>query len=132
MIHRMSIVLAGFLGMAGAAPAAEPAVAHGRLVLLGARWCAPCMAELAALPRIVAAAGEETVVLAWVDRALPPPAGRVEIMPTAEARALAERLGGAGYGLPMATWIAPDGKVCAPWRTALRAQDVTSLIASCR
>ena len=93
------------------------------------------MAELAALPGIVAAAGDEPVVLAWVDRAIPmpaAPAGRVEIMPPDQARALAERLGGVGYGLPMSTWIGPGGKACAPWRAALRVEDVAALIARCR
>jgi thiol-disulfide isomerase/thioredoxin len=44
-----------------------------RVILLGARWCAPCMAEWRNLPRLAAMVAPDRIVLAWVDRPIAVP-----------------------------------------------------------
>jgi thiol-disulfide isomerase/thioredoxin len=118
--------------------AAVPCIAQQptprRLVLLGARWCAPCVAEYRNLPNIVNAAAPDQVVLAWVDRPMPVPpqlASRVQTMTPVEARALALRLGGEGFGLPMATIIEGARPPCPPWRGHLHEWDIFALRSLC-
>jgi len=119
-----------FFGTADPAVAQEAAAPY-RIVLLGARWCAPCMAEYANLPALVGAAAPDRIVLAWVDRPIPVPAavqGQVDIMPAAQARQLAESRLGEGFGLPAALVLS---RACPPWRGPLRAQDLAAWRASC-
>jgi thiol-disulfide isomerase/thioredoxin len=105
-----------------------------RIVLLGARWCAPCMAEWRELPQLAARLAPDRIVLAWVDRpiAVPPAlAGQVSAMPADEARALAVRYGGQGFGLPMAVMIDEHGRSCSPWRRPLRPEDLAEFFRMC-
>jgi hypothetical protein len=88
------------------------------------------MAELRNLAKLVDAAAPDVIVLAWVDRPIPVPAnlaGKVETMPAEQARALAQSLGGEGYGLPMATVVSAGRKPCPPWRAPLRVADLAAL-----
>jgi thiol-disulfide isomerase/thioredoxin len=81
-----ALSLALSLAMPTSALGAEP---H-RIVLLGARWCAPCMAEYAHLPELVRAAAPDRIVLAWIDRPIAVPAGlqgQVDTLPAPAARA---------------------------------------------
>lgn len=116
-----------------AAPAsAEPAVT-GRLVLLGARWCAPCMVEYRELSPLVAAAAPDRVELAWIDRPMAVPkalVGSVTSMTPEAARALAERVGGEGFGLPMAVYER-GGRTCRVWKRPLAAGDVAMMRKGC-
>jgi hypothetical protein len=92
------------------------------------------MVEWRNLPQLAARLAPDRIVLAWVDRPVQAPgalAGRVSIMPVEEARALARRLGGQGYGLPMATILGEHGETCPPWRRALRPEDVSEFYRSC-
>ncbi|WCT78318.1 hypothetical protein [Novosphingobium humi] len=142
-MRKLSIALYGaFLAASSlAAPSlAAPSLAAqapsgaGQVILLGARWCAPCMAEWRDLAALVAAASPDQVVLAWVDRPMPPPPalnGQVAVMPHAQALELAQRLGGEGFGLPMAAYAPVGRRPCAPWRGPLRPKDMESLRQLC-
>lgn len=93
------------------------------------------MAELADLDRLAEAARPERVVLAWVDRPVQLPArlaGQVDTLPLAEAKSLAQRIGGPGYGLPMAQLTGHGYRNCPVWRHPLRPADITSLRSACR
>lgn len=105
-----------------------------RIILLGARWCAPCMAEWRNLPRLAAMVAPDRIVLAWVDRPIAVPPGlapQVTTMPAPEAQALAVRHGGQGFGLPMAVIMDAQGKACPLWRRPLRPEDVTDFYRTC-
>ncbi|GHC98866.1 hypothetical protein GCM10019060_31100 [Novosphingobium pokkalii] len=122
-----ALSLALSLAMPTSALGAEP---H-RIVLLGARWCAPCMAEYANLPALVRAAAPDRVVLAWIDRPIAVPAGlqgQVDSLPAPAARALAEHELGVGFGLPAA--LAP-GRGCPPWRGPLHPTDLATWRSHC-
>lgn len=92
------------------------------------------MAEWRDLAALVAAAKPDRVVLAWVDRPIPPPpalVGQVAIMPQPQALELAHRLGGEGFGLPMAAYVPAGGRPCAPWRAPLGVGDLGALRQLC-
>jgi thiol-disulfide isomerase/thioredoxin len=132
---KFSLSLLGLFG-AGLAMAAQesPSAQPRKIILLGARWCAPCMAELRDLPRLAAAAAPDRIALAWVDRppALPPAlAAQVDIIAPPQAHALAVRLGGQGFGLPMAAIMAPSGQYCRPWPHSLSPEKLPDLRQSC-
>lgn len=123
------------IAVTAAAPVARAAPAGGaRIVLLGARWCAPCMVEYRALDELVRAAAPDRIVLAWVDRPIPvPPAlrGQVDAMPAEQALELARAVGGTGFGLPMAVRIPASGAPCRAWRAPLHAGQISALKAAC-
>ncbi len=104
-----------------------------RLILFGARWCAPCMAELAELGSLVAAAQPQALVLAWIDRPVRPVlfAKAAETLPPEQAADLAERVSARGYGLPLAVMTDAAGKPCAVRRARLRPADVTAMRTHC-
>ncbi|WP_179505577.1 MULTISPECIES: hypothetical protein [unclassified Sphingomonas] len=127
-----ALLAGGCLSAPGAGAAPAPAEqAPNRIVLLGARWCAPCMAEYANLPALVRAAAPDRIVLAWIDRPIAAPPGlqgQVDTMPPAAARELAERRLGVGFGLPAAV---ASGSACQPWRGPLRPADLPAWRAAC-
>lgn len=128
-----AMVLAMLPGLAWGG-AAEDATTPHRIVLLGARWCAPCMAELGHLPDLVRAAAPDRLVLAWIDRPIPirgELAGQVDTMDPAEARRLAERELGEGFGLPAAIAMGPVGRVCRPVRGSIAATDLAAWRRNC-
>ena len=108
----------------------------GRVIMLfGARWCAPCMAEYRDLPILARAAAPDHLILAWVDRPIAPPAASapdVGTIPIEDARRIADQVGGVGYGLPFSAMFDADGRLCAEWRNPLGPQDVEHLRARCR
>lgn len=132
-MRALSIALYGAF-LAASPLQGQPPTEGGQVILLGARWCAPCMAEWRDLAALVAAAKPDQVVLAWVDRPIPPPpalAGQVAVMPSDQARELALRLGGEGFGLPMAAYAPAGRRACAPWRAPLRPKDLEPLRKLC-
>jgi thiol-disulfide isomerase/thioredoxin len=109
-------------------------VSERRIILLGARWCAPCMAEWRNLPRLAAMVAPDRIVLAWIDRPIPVPpalAPQVSAAPVVEAQALAVKYGGQGFGLPMATIIDGRDKACAVWRRPLHPENVKEFYQAC-
>ena len=127
---------AAALAAAVANPSAAEAQTGERLVLFGAYWCAPCMAEYRGLPAIVSAATPRTrVVLAWIDKPIEIPsglAGRTDAISAREARKLAVQVLGQGFGLPAAAVLNPDGKACAIRRAPMQVDDVAPLLEKCR
>jgi len=107
----------------------EPASSPRRIVLFGAHWCAPCRAELQALPALAAAAAPVPIVLAWIDR---PPRTAFSQVPAPAARALAKRIAGDGYGLPFAALLDADGTPCAIRRGPLLPADVREFVDACK
>lgn len=96
------------------------------------------MAEYAELGRMVEAAAPEQIFLAWTDRPIAPPrslpprlAGQVRVMGVDAARQLALRIGGEGYGLPMAALVDAEGHACAVWKAPLTPADVETFRRRC-
>lgn len=121
----MALALAGG-GVAAREESDPPANA---IVLFVASWCAPCHAELRALPEIAAAAAPMRVFVAPVDNMRATarmmarvPADRQWRMPPAVATAAMRRLAGGAPGLPTSVAVDPAGKVCAVVRKPLSAE----------
>lgn len=138
-MSRLSILARVMLGAAllGAAPAPDRDGKAGVIMLFGAHWCAPCMAEYQALPALATAAAPDRIVLAWIDRPIVRPPGAPAIvadirsLPAEDARRLAQNLAGDGYGLPFSVMFDGAARACAIWRRALHADDLAALRAQC-
>lgn len=129
------LVLAGGVPV-GAAPLPDRARDEWpaeRLVLFGARWCAPCMAELADLGPLADAARPQVLVLAWIDRPVRSTvmAKGGEIMPAVQAQNLASHVAGLGFGLPLGVMTDAAGHPCAMRKARLHPMDVAAMRAQC-
>ncbi|WP_295639743.1 hypothetical protein [Novosphingobium sp.] len=115
---------------AGHPPAAWPA---SRLVLFGARWCAPCIAELRDLGPLAIAAHPKGLVLGWIDRPIRTLAAAkgIEAMPPDVALDLAEVIAGRGFGLPLAVMTDDVGRPCAVRHARVLPGDVAAMRAEC-
>jgi hypothetical protein len=92
------------------------------------------MAEVRDLGALAAAAKPDRLVLAWIDKPLPVPqnmSGTIEVLPSSEARGLAGRWLGEGFGLPAALMIANQQSTCPPWRASLKPRDIITLRKIC-
>jgi len=134
---------------------AQPAMADSppgnALILFGAHWCAPCTAELrdldAIMHRLAMVQGTQPqLVLAWIDRPVPPAmvtrlldaggearggAPHVVILPPATASSWAEPHLAKAHGLPFAVMTDAHGAVCALHQGAVRAETIDDLWATC-
>nr|WP_166179335.1 hypothetical protein [Altererythrobacter segetis] len=105
------------------------------IILIGADWCAPCVAELRELPVLANAAAPNRLVLAWTDRAarLPPEAARLGVtqVSLAKAREMLVRFGRGNSGLPLVVMLREDGTACGTLRESLSKEGIAELLASC-
>ena len=131
---RPVLILSVLLLIVGPA-VAQPQEKEHTIVLFGARWCAPCMAEYKNLPQLAKAAAPDRIALAWIDRPIGVPTALgpiTRVIPVEEARQTAERLGGIGYGLPFSSMNDSEGHVCALWRNPLEPSNLETLRKLCR
>jgi thiol-disulfide isomerase/thioredoxin len=112
-------------------PAAHPHT----IILFGADWCAPCVAELSKLPSLADVAAPDHLVLAWTDHLarLPDDAAHLGVTRIApvKARALMVRFGKGNYGLPLVVMLRDDGTRCAMLRQSLSKEGIAALRRSC-
>jgi thiol-disulfide isomerase/thioredoxin len=105
------------------------------IILIGADWCAPCVAELRELPALAKAAAPNRLVLAWTDRSarLPPEAAQLGVtqVSLAKARELMARYGHGNSGLPLVVMLSNDGTACGTLRERLSKDGIALLLASC-
>lgn len=117
-------------GSAGGLPAPDHTI-----ILIGADWCAPCVAELRELPALARAAAPDRLVLAWTDRAarLPPEAAQLGVtqVPLVTAREMMARYGEGNSGLPLVVMLRNDGTACGTLREALTKERLALLRRSC-
>jgi thiol-disulfide isomerase/thioredoxin len=105
------------------------------LVLFGASWCAPCIAEVRAIGALAAVASPDRIVIAWTDAGVEKipivrPAN-VEIAAPERAHALwrAYSQGAAGY--PFSVMLDDAGKRCAHWARPLSPEAVGAMRRTC-
>ena len=113
----------------------QPLPAHA-LILFGANWCAPCLAELRSLPLWGAAVAPAPLLLAWTD-GQPPRLWRqwpanARLLPPGEAGPLLARIGGRTAGLPYVAMLDDKGRLCAELRGKLSAERLAGMQATCR
>lgn len=130
--RRIVPILSAFAIAGSAHAGSEP---EPRIVLFGANWCAPCLAELRELPQIASAAAPDRVIIAWIDEGVrisdkAEKAGVMQVS-AASARDLMARHGTGNAGLPLAVMLGSDGKRCAMVRRRLDSAGIASLRREC-
>jgi hypothetical protein len=118
-----------------AAAAGEPATPAHTIILIGADWCAPCVAELRDLPALARAAAPARLVLAWTDHSARLPVEAVQLGVTqvsaAMAREMVARYDERHSGLPMAVMLRNDGTACGMLRQRLSREGIAAMLRSC-
>lgn len=132
---RLSTVCLLLLIFAGAAPGRAAESERRSLVLFGASWCAPCIAELRNMEAIAASMPGGRIVIAWNDSGISRfrfarPAN-VELASPARARALKAELAGDAAGYPYAVMLDGEGRVCARWRRGVTSDAVAAMRREC-
>ena len=139
-MFRLSITVAAplYALAALAAPVDEPYRFNDdrfTIVLIGASWCAPCLAELRSLSALADAAAPDHIVVAWDDpevaRRLASPAAHVEIANLAAARRWTARYARSAQGLPFSVMINGRAQQCAEWNRQLTAQAIGQMRKQC-
>jgi thiol-disulfide isomerase/thioredoxin len=106
------------------------------LILFGASWCAPCVAEVRAISGIAAAASGNPVVLAWTDdgisrlRIVVP--ANVQVASKIRTEQLWNAHGRSAAGLPYSVMLDGAGQRCASWSRPLSPEAVAAMRRACR
>ena len=121
----------------GAAPRDREGGGDQRTVILfGASWCAPCIAELRGIGGLAVAAPADRIVVAWADTGIARfrfehPAN-VEVVSPKRAAELTQAYAADSAGYPYAVMLDGHGKVCARWRKGLTEEALATLRSQCK
>lgn len=106
------------------------------LILFGANWCAPCLAELRVLPELATSVAPGRIMLAWTDAK---PAtlwsswpANADIMSRVDALRLMSELNQESAGLPFAALLDASGRICSVWRGKMTQERITILKGRCQ
>lgn len=120
-----------------AAPGQTRAADSGRtLVLFGASWCAPCVAELRRMGSLSAAATPgDRIVIAWDDSSIESmrfdrPAN-VEVASVQRAQRLRAVYAGDIAGYPYAVMLDVRGQPCSRWSRAVTREAMDAMRSEC-
>jgi len=118
------------------AGAVEQGPPPNALILFGANWCAPCLAELRDLPAWGTAMAPALVLIAWTE-GQPPMLwrqwpGNARLLAPGEAAPLLGQIGGKTAGLPYVALLDAEGKLCAELRGKLNPARLEAMKARCR
>lgn len=105
------------------------------IVIFGASWCAPCIAEIRNIAKVAAAAAPDHITIVWADSGIRRYSlthrENIEIANERDARRLTALLAPDNAGLPYAAMINRQGRKCADWRGPLGPEDIVRIRASC-
>ena len=142
-MFRLSIIAAIFAaaitsGSGHAETQATPAnngAAHRTILMFGASWCAPCIAELRNIVALASGASPDRIMVVWTDRGirrykltLP---GNVEIASGEEVQQIAHQYASGITGLPYSVMIDGERRQCAEWRFGLTAEAIRQMRSTC-
>lgn len=117
-------------------PVSSEKDAPGRTILMfGASWCAPCIAELRNIPTLASGARPDRIVIAWTDKgirrytlAVP---GNVEIASGPDVQRMTRQYASGASGLPYSVMIDSQGRKCAEWTAGLSFEAISRLRVIC-
>jgi thiol-disulfide isomerase/thioredoxin len=137
-LMRAAGALAAAIGLGGFAAPQAPEPPANAILLFVASWCAPCHAEVRALPDLARAAAPLRVLVVPIDRhrgtrrmiAAVPEQQLLRLEPSAAA-ALMRSVAGAAPGLPTSVALDGRGRRCGVVRRPLTPQDAALLAERC-
>lgn len=135
-IAAFALVFAATMGHAQIpASAARDKAPQRTILMFGASWCAPCVAELRNIAAIAAGARPDRIVIVWTDgdigrfaRGLP---DNVELASSADARQMGRQYAKHVAGLPYNVMIGADGGKCAEMNAALSIEAIRQMRKGC-
>ncbi|MCT2399992.1 TlpA family protein disulfide reductase [Novosphingobium mangrovi (ex Huang et al. 2023)] len=105
------------------------------VILFGASWCAPCIAELRGIGALASAAPSDRILIAWedtgIDRFRFDRPGNVEVLPIRRAQELRKAHADGIVGYPYAVMLDPHGQVCAHWARMLTSEAMATMKRAC-
>jgi thiol-disulfide isomerase/thioredoxin len=114
---------------------AKDGAANRTILMFGASWCAPCIAELRDIATLASGASPDRIVVAWTDGgirryklALP---GNVEIASGVDVQQMARRYASGTSGLPYSVMIDDRGGKCAEWKAGLTTEAIRQMRSTC-
>ena len=123
------------LGHAEISTGSAKDAADRRILMFGASWCAPCIAELRNIATLASSARPDRIVIAWTDKdirrytlAVP---GNVEIASGPDAQRMARQYASDISGLPYSVMIDGQGRKCAEWTAGLSSEAISRMRVIC-
>ena len=135
-IAAIVLALASSGGQAQSAAGAARNTAPPRTILMfGASWCAPCIAEVRDIAPLAAGARPDRIVIVWNDRAIGRVArslpDNVAIASPEDAARMADRYAKGVAGLPYNVMIGAQGRKCAELNAPLSVEAIKRMRQSC-
>lgn len=115
-------------------PAKANATTH-KILMFGASWCAPCVAELRNIVKLASDASPDQIVIAWADGSIRryklPALGNVRIASGEGAQELVRRYASGAPGLPYSVMIDGQGRRCGEWKSGLNSDAIVRMRTAC-
>ena len=123
------------LGHAEISAGSAKDAADRTILMFGASWCAPCIAELRNIPTLASGARPDRIVIAWTDKgirrytlAVP---GNVEIASASDVQQMTRQYASGISGLPYSVMIDSHGHKCAEWTAGLSSEAISRMRVIC-
>lgn len=108
---------------------------HRTIIMFGASWCAPCIAELRNIGALASDASPDRIVIVWTDSGIRrynfARRDNIEMASGPAAQQMALRYASGIAGLPYSVMIDGKGHKCAEWKSGLTPEAIRQMRVTC-